>query len=47
MKIDEILTIKKQNPKADTSELEATIDELVYKLYDLNDEEIKIVEGEK
>lgn len=47
MKIDEILHVKKENPKADTSELEANIDELVYKLYDLTDDEIKIVDGEK
>jgi len=45
--VDKILTLKKQNQKADTSELEATIDAMVYKLYDLSDEEIKIVEGEK
>lgn len=44
---DQILTLKKENPHANTSELEAAIDELVYKLYDLSDEEIKIVEGER
>ncbi|MDP2893156.1 MAG: hypothetical protein Q8N78_02160 [Sulfurimonas sp.] len=37
----------RQNPHADTSELETKIDELVYKLYDLTDEEIKIIEGTK
>lgn len=47
MKIDEILHVKKENSKSDTSELETKIDALVYKLYDLSDEEIKIVEGEK
>lgn len=36
---------KKNNPKADTSALEKQIDEMVYKLYELTDEEIKIIEG--
>lgn len=40
-------SVAKENPHADTSELEAKIDELVYKLYSVTDEEIKIVEGEK
>lgn len=43
--VDQILSIKAQNAKADTSELEKQIDELVYKLYDLTEEEIKIIEG--
>jgi adenine-specific DNA-methyltransferase len=43
--VDKILTSKKANPKADTSALEKQIDEMVYKLYDLTDEEIKIIEG--
>jgi len=42
--VDQILSIKKQNPDADTSHLEREIDQLVYKLYDLTDEEIKIIE---
>jgi hypothetical protein len=42
---DQILTSKKENPEADTSALEREIDELVYKLYGLKEEEIKIVEG--
>jgi len=41
---DQILVQKKQNPDADTSTLEAKIDEMVYKLYGLTEEEIKIVE---
>lgn len=44
MKVDEILKAKKANPEADTTELEGEIDLLVYKLYDLTDEEINIVE---
>ena len=43
--IDHILSIKQQDPDADTSNLEKEIDQLVYKLYNLTDEEIKIVEG--
>ena len=43
--VDKILSIKKQDPQADTSHLEREIDHLVYKLYNLTDEEIKIIEG--
>ena len=43
--VDKVISIKKQNPTADTSDLEAQIDQLVYQLYDLTEEEIKIVEG--
>ena len=43
--VDRILAAKKQNPLSDTSELEREIDRLVYKLYDLTEEEIRIVEG--
>lgn len=42
--VDNILEAKKQNPDADTSELEREIDELVYKLYQLTPEEIKVIE---
>jgi hypothetical protein len=42
--VDKILTTKRANPKADTSALEAQIDQLVYQLYGLTEEEIKIVE---
>jgi hypothetical protein len=45
--VNQTLAKKKQNPDADTSELEKKIDELVYKLYGLTEEEIKIVEGGK
>ena len=41
---DQILTAKKANPQADTTALEAEIDQLVYELYGLTDEEIAIVE---
>lgn len=42
---DQILVTKSQNPTADTSALEKEIDQLVYQLYGLTEEEIKIVEG--
>jgi len=43
---DEITKAKKKNPKSDTKKLETQIDELVYQLYDLTEEEIKIIENE-
>jgi hypothetical protein len=42
--VNQILTAKKENPEADTSGLEAEIDELVYELYGLSEEDIGIVE---
>ena len=42
--VEQILTAQKANPKADTSEIEKEIDQLVYDLYGLSDEEIGIVE---
>ena len=44
-KVEKILTLKKENPQADTKKLETEIDKMVYKLYELTDEEIAIVEG--
>ena len=41
----DVLALKKTDPKADTAGLEGEIDQLVYQLYDLTAEEIKIVEG--
>ncbi|PSJ75882.1 hypothetical protein C7N43_16855 [Sphingobacteriales bacterium UPWRP_1] len=41
--VDLILTKKAQDHSADTSDLENQIDQLVYQLYDLTEEEIKIV----
>lgn len=47
-KVDEIIAITKQNSLTDTSKLENEIDQMVYELYGLTEEEIKIVEnGEK
>jgi type II restriction/modification system DNA methylase subunit YeeA len=44
--VDQILDLKKQDSSANTSALEQEIDQLVYELYGLTGEEIKIVEGE-
>jgi adenine-specific DNA-methyltransferase len=43
--VDKILAAKKTNHAADTTTWEKEIDQLVYQLYDLTDEEIGIVEG--
>jgi len=43
--INEILSIQKQNAISDTTDLENQIDQLVYQLYNLTDEEIKIIEA--
>ena len=43
--VDKILAAKKADNTADTSSMEAEIDRLVYQLYGLTEEEIKIVEG--
>ena len=45
--VDSILETKKWDSKTNTSDLEQKIDDLVYKLYDLTEEEIAIVEGDK
>lgn len=42
--VDQILATKQHNPKADTSDLERRIDLMVYKLYDLTYNEVKIVD---
>ena len=43
--VDQIIATKATDPSADTSVPEAEIDRLVYGLYGLDDEEIKIVEA--
>ncbi|KAA6495371.1 class I SAM-dependent DNA methyltransferase [Helicobacter pylori] len=40
----QILALKEKDPKANTQKLEKEIDALVYQLYNLTDEEIKIIE---
>ena len=42
--VDRILRAKKKDPEADTSAVEAQIDSLVYKLYDLTNEEAATAE---
>lgn len=43
--LDKILAAKKTNHAADTTAWEKEIDQLVYQLYELTDEEIRIIEG--
>ena len=45
--VERILSAKQRDAGADVSALEREIDHLVYKLYGLTKEEIKIVEGKK
>ncbi len=45
-KVNQILALKKADSLADTYELEAEIDRMVYALYELSEEEIAIVEGQ-
>lgn len=43
--VDKILSKKSKNQNTDTTDLENQIDQLVYRLYDLTEEEIKIIES--
>lgn len=43
--VDKILAAKKANSQADTSAWEREIDKLVYELYGLTEDEVKVVEG--
>jgi hypothetical protein len=43
--VDQILNAKQSDPSADTTALEQQIDQLVYQLYGLSPEEIRLVEG--
>ena len=43
--VNEILKIKNKNSNADILEIEGEIDKIVYWLYGLSEEEIKIIEG--
>ena len=45
--VDKILSLKKSGPQADTNALEAEIDQMVYKLYDLTEDEMAVVEERK
>jgi hypothetical protein len=44
-KVTQIITLKQSDPHVDTTELETEIDQMVYELYGLTEEEIRIVEG--
>ena len=43
--VEQIIEIKSTNAEADTTDLESQIDQLVYELYGLTEEEIHIVEN--
>lgn len=43
--VNQILALKAENSSADTSQLECDIDNLVFKLYDLNEDEIKLIKA--
>jgi len=45
--VERILAAKRANPQADTSKLEEEIDQMVYRLYRLTEDEVKIVEGKE
>jgi len=45
--VSQIIALKKYDPMADTCALEKEVDQLVYELYGLTEEEIKIVEGDR
>jgi len=44
-KVNKILSLKSQDPHADTQAIEQEIDAMVYELYGLSEEEIRIVKG--
>jgi hypothetical protein len=43
--VEQVIVKKLTNPSGDTATLEREIDGLVYKLYGLTEEEVKVVEG--
>ncbi|MCZ2487894.1 class I SAM-dependent DNA methyltransferase [Aquirufa antheringensis] len=45
-RVKNIIELKKENPQANTTDFENQIDQLVYQLYDLTEEEVQIIEGE-
>ncbi|MCB4205522.1 BREX-1 system adenine-specific DNA-methyltransferase PglX [Deferribacterales bacterium Es71-Z0220] len=45
--VDKIISAKREDPQSDTQELEREIDKIVYKLYYLTEEEIKIIESKE
>ena len=45
--VDQILTAKRENPKLDTSLLQRDLDQFIYELYGLTDEEVAFIEGKE
>ncbi|EPV8107599.1 hypothetical protein ACWAQE_001819, partial [Campylobacter lari] len=45
--VDEILNLKEQDKKANTKTKEDKINSIVYKLYNLTEEEIKIIKNKE
>ena len=45
--VDRILVLKSENHDADVSALESEIDNLVYRLYGLTEDEIQIIENKE
>jgi adenine-specific DNA-methyltransferase len=43
--VDQVLVLNKKSPTVDASELEDRLDQLVYQLYELTDEEIGVIEA--
>lgn len=43
--VDQILTAKRENPRANTSLIERDLDQLIYKLYGLTEEEVAFIDG--
>ena len=43
--VDKILAVRAKNRNTDTTKLESQIDELVYRLFELNIEEVEIIDG--
>ena len=43
--VNEILKVRSKNSNEDVSKIEGEIDKLTYKLYNLSNEEIEIIEG--
>jgi hypothetical protein len=44
--VDKIIAVKAADPQADTTRLERQVDNLVYRLYSLTYEEVKVIEPE-
>lgn len=44
--VDNILAIKKENPRAETPELDKQMDDLIYKIYGIEEKQIEIIENE-